>query len=99
MAGDLSSTIVFAGPSTEAAIVWSFLESKGIAAHVVEEHIGTTAPHRLPPAARAPLRSSSRLAMPCGQRNSWPSTVGRLDLRLQRTRLRRAAELKRYAAR
>jgi hypothetical protein len=42
--GSLSS-LVFAGSSTEAALVRSFLESNGIAARLVEEHIGTMAPH------------------------------------------------------
>jgi hypothetical protein len=45
MAEDSSSIIVFAGSSTEAAIVRSFLESNGIATRLVDEHIGTMAPH------------------------------------------------------
>jgi hypothetical protein len=40
-----SRVIVFAGSSTEAAIVQSFLESNGIAADLVDEHIGSVAPH------------------------------------------------------
>ncbi len=40
-----SSVVVFAGSATEAAVARSFLESQGIAARLVEEHIGTMAPH------------------------------------------------------
>lgn len=42
---DASSTIVFAGSSAEAEVVRSFLESNGIATRLVDEHIGTVAPH------------------------------------------------------
>jgi hypothetical protein len=42
---DVSSTIVFAGSSTEAAFVRSLLETNGIATRLVDEHIGALAPH------------------------------------------------------
>src|SRR5262249_46017999 len=45
MSKESSSTVVFAGSSPEAAIVRSFLESRGIAARLADEYIGTTAPH------------------------------------------------------
>ncbi len=40
-----SSVTIFAGSATEAVMVRSFLESNGVVAHLVDEHIGVTAPH------------------------------------------------------
>ena len=64
MAEDSSSIIVFAGSSTEAAIVRSYLESNGIASRLVNEHIGTMGAAPGCWRRRAPSRSSSRVAMP-----------------------------------
>jgi hypothetical protein len=40
-----SSIVVYAGSSTEAALVRSLLESNGNAYRLVDEHIGTMTPH------------------------------------------------------
>jgi hypothetical protein len=45
MSKDVSSLIVFAGSAIEAAMVQSFLESNGIPAELIDEHVGTMAAH------------------------------------------------------